>query len=74
MTTPTTETKYPRPELTKDEMKAAQEDAKQLFRKYGLRNVGNMILALCLENMRLVKEVQEHRKARGIEPLPTFKV
>lgn len=65
---------YTRPELTKDEMKAAQNDAGKLFRKYGLRNVGNMILMLCIENMRLVKEINEHRAVRGIAPLETFEV
>ncbi len=33
-----------------------------------------MLAALCLENVRLVKEINEHRAARGIEPLKTFKV
>lgn len=65
---------YTRPELTKDEMKAAQNDAGKLFRRYGLRNVGNMLLMLCIENMRLTKEVNEHGAARGIAPLETFEV
>ena len=67
-------TDYIRPELTKAEMQAAQNDAGKLFRKYGLRNVGNMILMLCIENMRLVKEINEHRAARGIAPLEVFEV
>jgi hypothetical protein len=67
-------TDYTRPELTKDEYRRAQDDAGKLFRKYGMRNVGNMLLALCIENMRLVKEINEHRAVRDIEPLPTFEV
>ena len=31
-------------------------------------------LSLALENVRLAKECNEHRAARGFEPLPTFKV
>jgi len=69
MTTP-----YTRPELTKDEYRKAQEGSGKLFRKYGIRNVGNMVLALCIENMRLTKEINEHRAARDIEPLQTFEV
>lgn len=67
-------TAYTRPELTKEEYRHAQEDAGKLFRKYGLRNVGITILMLCIENVRLTKEVNEHRAAREIAPLETFEV
>ncbi len=65
---------YTRPELTEEERILAANDAQKLVRKYGMTNLGQMLGMLVLENTRLVKEIQEHRKARGFEPLPTFKV
>lgn len=65
---------YTPPQLTDADRRQAEEDAKGLFRKYGIRNITIMLAALCLENVRLVKEINEHRAARGIEPLKTFEV
>ena len=65
---------YERPELTEKEIDQAQTDARTLIHKYGMNNAIKIIALLCVENVRLTKEVNEHRAARGIDPLPTFKV
>lgn len=65
---------YTRPELTEEDKKQAQQAAQSLLRKYGYTNFPKMLAALCLENVRLVKEVNEHREARGIALLETFEV
>jgi hypothetical protein len=72
MTTPTTP--YTRPELTAEDTKRAEEYAAKVFRRYGITKVVIMVAALALENVRLLKEINEHRAARGIEPLPMFEV
>lgn len=41
---------------------------------YGYNNLPKMLAALCVENVRLTKEVNEHRAARGIDPLETYEV
>ena len=69
MTTP-----YTRPELTQYETEKATNNTHTLIRKYGLSNLGTILHMLVLENMRLVKEINEHRAARDIEPLQTFEV
>jgi hypothetical protein len=76
-------TQYTRPELTAEELKLV--DAKQLEASHalnkaltqrGIRGVITMaavvINQLLTENARLTKEINEHRAARDIEPLPTF--
>lgn len=65
---------YTRPELNAEDRKQAEQYAGMVFRKYGIAKVTVMIASLCLENIRLLKEVNEHRAARGIDPLPTFEV
>lgn len=67
-------TDYTRPELTEEDQKNAAQDYQRLIKKFGYGNLPLMMKALCLENMRLVKECNEHRAARGIAPLPTFEV
>jgi hypothetical protein len=69
-----TSTEYTRPVLTNDEKYKAEQDAKALILKYGYGNVAKIIALLAVENVRLIKEIQEHRAARGIDPLPTFEV
>lgn len=65
---------YTRPELSDEQKKQAMKDAQTLIRNYGMSKVPLMVAALCMENARLVKEVNDHRAARGIDPLPTFEV
>jgi hypothetical protein len=63
---------YHAPVLSIEEKEKAQQYAINAINKGGTYR--NIIVALCAENMRLVKEIQEHRAARGIEPLPVFEV
>lgn len=64
---------YQRPELTDADKATAERDCKALIKKYGYNNLPKILAALAVENVRLVKEIQEHRAARGIDPLPVFK-
>lgn len=64
---------YQRPELEEKDLIQARMDVAKLVRKY-YRSRDQIIELLAIENVRLVKEVNEHRAARGIEPLPTFEV
>jgi hypothetical protein len=65
---------FPRVELTRDELDQARKDALKLTDKYGFANLGKMLAMLAVENARLTKECNLHRAARGLEPMPTFKV
>lgn len=65
---------YQRPELADEDKAKAERDAKDLVKKHGFNNLPKMLALLCIENVRLVKEIQEHRAARGIDPLPTHEV
>jgi hypothetical protein len=65
---------YTRPELTAEDHDKAEAYARATFRKYGIGKVVIMVAALCLENVALVKEINEHRAARGIAPLEVFEV
>ena len=67
-------TQYTRPNLTPEERYKAEKTAKALIAKYGFGNLPKMLAHLCVENALLVKEIQEHRAARGIEPLPKYEV
>jgi hypothetical protein len=69
---PEIKTQYYRPILTAEEKAKVQEYAKKAMNS--TLNYASLIVLLCAENMTLVKEVNEHRAARGIEPLPTFEV
>jgi hypothetical protein len=65
---------YTRPQLTEPELIQARMDAAKLIRKAGMKNLPLMFGNLCVENIRLVKEINEHRTARGIPPLEVHKV
>jgi len=65
---------YPRPELTEGELIQARMDAMKLVRKYSIQNLPEICKMLIIENIRLTKEIQEHRAARGFAPLITFEV
>ena len=65
---------YTRPELDAKDREQAENYARATFRKYGVGKVVVMVASLCLENVRLLKEVNEHRAARGIDPLPVYEV
>lgn len=61
---------YTPPTLSQDDDKIARNKAHGLFRKYGMYNTVAIIILLVLENRKLFLEVNEHRAARGIDPLP----
>jgi hypothetical protein len=65
---------YTRPELTQDEKKVAELCVNKLLRKYGYSNTAKIVAALAIENVRLVKEINEHRAALGIAPLEVYEV
>jgi phosphopantetheine adenylyltransferase len=65
---------YVRPELEEKDLIQARMDAQRLIRKYGMKNFERMFSALCIENVKLVKEINDHRVARGFAPLEVFKV
>jgi hypothetical protein len=68
MTTP-----YARPEPTQKEI----EDARKLANRIAAiprMNIVKAIVTILLENIRLAAECNEHRHARGFEPLPITKV
>lgn len=67
-------TTYTRPELTEADKREAEKTATSLLRKYGFGNFPKIVAALCLENVRLTREINEHRAARGIDPLETYEV
>jgi hypothetical protein len=65
---------YTRPEITAEDKATAERDSKALVKKYGYNNLPKILASLAVENVRLVKEINEHRAARGIDPLPVFEV
>lgn len=67
-------TSYTRSDLEEKELDQAQADARTLIRKYGMNQAVKIIALLAVENARLTKECNDYRAARGIDPLPTFKV
>lgn len=63
---------YPRPELTSDEGKKYSNVAKKIngIQDSRLRLV--YLTTIVCENVRLLREVNEHRRARGLDPLPEY--
>lgn len=62
---------YKRPELSNDEMGKMGAWAVVLAGLPLPKRV-QMIYKICEENLRLVKELNSHREARGYEPLPIY--
>lgn len=69
-----TPAEYIRPNITQKMKYDAEKSARELITKYGFNNINKIVGALAVENMRLVAEINEHRAARGIDPLPVFEV
>jgi hypothetical protein len=63
---------YPRPVLTKEEKEKYASAAKKInaIKDQYLRLI--YVAKMIEENVRLLKEVNEHRAARGLAPLPTY--
>lgn len=66
------ETSYERPNLTRDEKWILSITAKKINQLADPNKRGTYIVALLIENARLTKEINDHRKNLGIDPLPTF--
>ena len=66
---------YTRPELDAKDIALACTIAINKFRSYGAPfNTAQLLIDLCKTIIRLTKEVNEHRSARGIAPLGMFEV
>lgn len=63
---------YPRPELSQDETTRYQKAAARLNSLNDQRIRLSYIIGLVIENARLLREVNEHRAARGFDPLPVY--
>lgn len=63
---------YPRPDLTKEEIDKYSRQARKLNAIHDERLRLVYVAALVAENVRLLKEVNEHRAARGMKPLPVY--
>lgn len=63
---------YTRPEVTDEEQADLAAFIKAFFRSDRRHQAGALALIL-VECTRLIKEVNEHRIARGYKPLDTFK-
>ena len=66
---------YTRPELDAEDTALACTIAINKFRSYRAPfNTAQLLIDLCKTIIRLAKEINEHRAARGIEPLEIFEV
>jgi len=63
---------YPRPELSQDEANRYVKAAARLNSLNDQRIRLSYIIGLVIENARLLREVNEHRAARGYDPLPVY--
>jgi len=64
---------YPRAELTKEEMQQIQKVAHMFFSQPHNKQRATVALLLA-ENASLTREINEHRIARGFDPIPTVPV
>lgn len=62
---------YTRPEITEEQKKQMMKFATMLISSRNAQRILSTLLGLMHENARLVAECNEHRAARGLEPLPT---
>jgi hypothetical protein len=67
-------TTYTRPELTKDDQAKAGQLAVSLTGNKSTLQIRAAVAMVLLENQKLTREVNEHRAARGLEPLATHEV
>lgn len=61
-------------ELTDAQKLEAQRDGVRLTLNKSVPQLRAICIALCMENMRLLLEVNAARVALGLEPLPGFEV
>lgn len=62
-------TTYARPDLTAEQQMDAIRAANKIVGNHSIAQIRAAVVALCAENMRLAAEINEHRTARGMEPL-----
>ena len=63
-----------RQELTDEQKEEAKRDGLKLTNNKSYPQLRAICIALCMENMRLVLEVNAARAAAGLAPLPVFTV
>lgn len=71
MTQPNNLQHYARPEPTQEELKRIADFCPKLLNKRDHRYTLAVLMGLMRENVSLLREVNEHRAARGFEQLPT---
>ena len=64
---------YTQQEPSDEDVEAAKKWAVKIVNSLNHKQVSGQIVTLMLENMKLTAEVNDHRQARGFEPLPTYK-
>jgi len=62
----------PRP-LTDDERADAIRATARITTNRSMAQIRAGVLAICAANIQLAAEINEHRAARGFDPLPTYK-
>lgn len=65
-------TPYERPGLTPQDSAAVKALVERVINTRDLRKAYGLLGQVLLENMILTAEVNEHRAARGFDPLPTY--
>ncbi len=61
-------------ELTREQIEAARRQGFRITDNRSTPQLRGIALALCIENMRLLYEVNGHRAALGLPPLPGYEV
>lgn len=62
---------YPRPVVSDQTQREAAQLAARLVNHKNTADIRTAVAGLLCENQRLTLEVNEHRAARGFDPLPT---
>lgn len=65
-------TEYKRPEIDEATQEAIARAVNRQINGKPFREVRKAFMAVCIENARLLAEVNEHRAARGLAPLPVY--
>jgi len=61
-------------ELTGNQQETARRNGLKITEGKGIPQLRGICIVLCMENMRLLHEVNGHRAALGLPPLPGFEV
>ncbi len=61
-------------ELTQPQIEAARRQGFRITDNRSTPQLRGIAIALCIENMRLLFEVNGHRAALGLPPLPGFEL